>query len=588
MLPIRLSWVGVLTALFSVVGIAAGGPATVRAISITGNSAFSEREILTWISSRLSVPYSNQIFQNDLRTIVERYRATGYLGATAMPGGSHYGPDSTTIDLSIRVLEGRLSIVGGLAFSGLREMSATEILSRFDTRVGSPLEHDLLEQDIEGLLRRYEKLGYPFVRCSVASIVSREGAEVDSLEITLSVEEGERMTIEEVRINGNRETDASVIVRETRLNVGEPYNPVKVNAIRQRLNRLNIFAAVSEPELYLRRGKGGLLIRVVEGNTNTFDGIVGYIPAVATGQSGYFTGLASVSMRNLFGTGRKLSVRWQKEDRHSQELGVRYVEPWVLGAPVNIGGGLSQRQQDTSYIRRVIDVKGELMFSEELSASILFGSESVIPSADSTARRVLRSVTTSVGVELHYDTRDDIYSPSTGARYQTDYLYGAKVTKDPPVNSSEVPPRAIVQRIGVDLDFYLPSFTRQVIAVGIHGRKVESGVLEESEMYRFGGTNTLRGYRENEFLGSRVAWSNTEYRFLLARRSFLYGFIDTGYFFRPPDAAKGISRVEGFRYGYGIGIRVDTLLGNLGVSFALGQGDSFGTAKVHFGLINEF
>jgi len=33
---------------------------------------------------------------------------------------------------------------------------------------------------------------------------------------------------------------------------------------------------------------------------------------------------------------------------------------------------------------------------------------------------------------------------------------------------------------------------------------------------------------------------------------------------------------------------VETGLGNMGVSFALGQGNSFGQGKIHFGLINEF
>jgi outer membrane protein insertion porin family len=45
---------------------------------------------------------------------------------------------------------------------------------------------------------------------------------------------------------------------------------------------------------------------------------------------------------------------------------------------------------------------------------------------------------------------------------------------------------------------------------------------------------------------------------------------------------------DGFKTGYGIGIQVETGLGVMGVSFALGEGDSFSNGKIHFGLINEF
>ena len=122
----------------------------------------------------------------------------------------------------------------------------------------------------------------------------------------------------------------------------------------------------------------------------------------------------------------------------------------------------------------------------------------------------------------------------------------------------------------------------------IHGRELRSAQPEEGDLYRFGGMRSLRGYREHQFLGSRVAWSNTEYRFLLARRSFLYAFFDAGYYFRPADALRLIPQADAFKQGYGIGVQLETGLGNLGVSFALGQGDSFSNGKIHFGLINDF
>ncbi len=64
--------------------------------------------------------------------------------------------------------------------------------------------------------------------------------------------------------------------------------------------------------------------------------------------------------------------------------------------------------------------------------------------------------------------------------------------------------------------------------------------------------------------------------------------MDGGYDLRPAEDIRGISRSDAFKYGYGIGVQLETVLGNLGVSFALGQGDSFSTAKIHFGIINDF
>lgn len=564
-------------------------PAVIQSLKVSGNTAFTSRQLVDELSSRTSLVYSPTILQSDILSMVNRYRRAGYIDVAIGIGSLEYSPDSAMVAVNLAINEGRQALLACIIVRGQSQFTEEDILSRFDLKPGEPLDETTLEQDIEELLSHYERAGFPLAQCQVAGVERRSGDEIDSLDLTLSIEEGQRVTIDEIRLQGNNETDPAVVVRETRLQVGEAYNPQKVDAIRQRLQRLNIFSDVSEPELYTRNNKGGLLIRVREGNTNTFDGVIGYIPSTATGQSGYVTGLASVSMRNLFGTGRKLSFNWQREDRNSQELGVRYVEPWLFGAPVNLGGGFLQRQQDTSYVRRVFDLKAELMISEELSASLLFGSERIIPSADSAASRVFQSITTTVGVELQYDTRDDIYAPTRGARYRTDYSFGSKRTSNiPAAFSGRVLRKVTVQRFAFDLDFYLTLFAGQVLALGFHGRELQNGQFEEGELFRLGGTRTLRGYRENQFVGSRIAWSNTEYRFLLARRSFIYGFLDGGYYLRPADDVRKIPQSDGFRYGYGIGVQLETALGNLGVSFALGQGDTFGTGKIHFGLINEF
>jgi outer membrane protein insertion porin family len=574
---------------FLAVNSAASLPSLVQLVTFSGNQVFTSRQLVDAMASRAGLVYSPAILESDMRSIVDRYRVEGYLDATVALAHLDYSADSSLVDVNMRIDEGRQSVMGTVAVEGLSHFAATDLLPKFESRSGEPLNQEKLEQDIEGLLGEYDRAGYPFAQCAVSGVVRRQGSEVDSLDVLLTVVEGDRMTIEEIRVEGNKETDPSVVVRETRLAVGETFNPVKVEAIRPRLQRLNIFSDVSEPILYTRNHKGGVLITVREGNTNTFDGVIGYIPATTTGQRGYVTGLASISMRNLFGTGRKLSFRWQREDRHSQELGVRYVEPWVIGFPVNLGGGFLQRQQDTSYVRRVVDVKTELMISEELSASLLFGSESVIPSASVVMSRVLRSLTTSIGAELQYDTRDDIISPTEGAFYRTDYTYGTKrISSIPASLQGTVPGKVTVQRFALDLRFHLPTFTRQLMAFGLYGRELRSGQLEEGEMFRLGGARTLRGYRENQFIGSRVAWSNTEYRLLLARRSFIYVFLDGGYYLRPADAVRSLPKTDAFKYGYGIGVQLETGLGNLGVSFALGQGDTFATGKVHFGLINEF
>jgi len=39
---------------------------------------------------------------------------------------------------------------------------------------------------------------------------------------------------------------------------------------------------------------------------------------------------------------------------------------------------------------------------------------------------------------------------------------------------------------------------------------------------------------------------------------------------------------------FGLGLNIETGIGVLAVSYALGKGDTFSDGKIHFGIINEF
>lgn len=568
--------------------LALSSAAVIRSLEIAGNSAVSSREAAGWLSSRPGGIWNPGRLADDCRTVESEYRSRGYLSAQASVTAAAVAPDSSWVDILLIVTEGKLSVLGGIRIEGTRRFSADEAAERFESVRGSPLLPGVLSSDIAGVLTRYESIGYPYVTCRVDTLTVNPGDLADTLGLGLFIDEGRLVRIAGISIEGLRETKPEVVLRETRVQPGEVFNPLKVRSIRQRLQRMNIFASVEEPRLYEKNGEDGLLLSVREGNANTFDGVVGYLPARGGGTS-TVTGLVTVVMRNLFGTGRKMNVRWAREDRFSQELGLRYLEPWLFGQPINLEGGFLQRQQDSTFVRRTVDASSSLMFSEAFSVSLVVTADRIIPSADSSGSGTAGVSSVTAGIEVLYDTRDDILNATSGVRYRADYHTGRKsATSIPAPLAGRISENGSIQRIGVDLEAYVSPFRQQVIAGAIHGRQITTDHIQTSEMERFGGATTLRGYRERELLGSRVAWTNLEYRLLLGRRSSIYAFFDTGYYLRPADDASGTASSETFLTGYGLGMRVDTPLGYLGVSYALGKGDSFGTGKIHISINNDF
>jgi len=564
----------------------------IKSISIIGNDFLSDNDVLNAMILKKNTDFNEKQFTEDLRTIRSRYKNAGYLLAKVEKGQTIFNDDSSSVDLSVIIAEGNKINIGEIDIQGNERISRQQIDSVFETEVGSVLNENTLNNDISELLRLYEQKGLPFANVTIDDVILYKDGAVEKLKLKLSIVENSRIEIDQVKIRGNEETNEEVILREIKLPKDKTINIEFLANLKRRLERLNIFESVEDPKIYSLKGKdkSGLLIEVREGNTNTFDGILGYVPPENENENGYLTGLVNVSFRNLFGTGRKVEAKYQAEVKSTQELSFNYSEPYVLNYPVYLNLGFLQRIQDTTYTRRKIDLKADVLFSDNFTVTGVVGYERIIPSDSSKSFfRIADSQTFLTGLELKFDSRDNIYVPSKGFLYRTSYTYGNKeIFNIQDLQGLGYQQNFSVQKYSIDLDMYFSFLKRQTLLIRGFAGEVRSDKLEDSDFFRIGGNKNIRGYREEQFLASRLAYGNIEPRYSLSRRSFVFGFYDFGFYFKPEDIANRISEQQGFLFGYGFGIRLETQLGVIGVSYGLGKGDGFLDGKITFGLINNF
>lgn len=475
-------------------------------------------------------------------------------------------------------------VIAAIEFSGNTVLNDEALLRIMDSRPGTPFSAAALSRDIERILDSYEKRGHPFAEIRISDLIPTWETDPQGLIVHLDIGEGRPFHIMEIMVEGNTLTDTDVVLRETRIDEGELYDAEKVGDIRRRLERLEFFSRVDEPQLYMRDSLGGLLLRVVEGSTNRFDGVIGYQPGQSADDAGYLTGLVDISFRNLFGTGRQLAAHWERATREVSQLKLQYLEPWVLSLPLNIALGFFQRQQDSAYVRRSINSDVRLLAGSRVEIGAMLRSTTVIPSVGNTIAGLNRSSTFEAGLDLLIDTRDDVYHPLSGILLRNAYSGGNKRFKR--VSGEDV--SKFIQRIEVDAAWYNELLPRTVLALALHGRELNGDDLDISDLYRLGGARSLRGYREEQFTGTRFAWLNNELRYSLGRRTFAFVFFDFGYIYQSPDTSRDRDEMTAWRNGYGLGGQIETALGIMGVSYALGQGDGFSEGKIHFGLINAF
>ncbi len=497
--------------------------------------------------------------------------------------------------LTFYLSEGGRYTVRTISLAGATVFTEDELLSNVNIIEGNVLDEQLLQHDIDGMLAKYEKQGYPLARIAIDAIVpalapdSSEGM----LAIHLKVDEGPRAKIGKIVIVGNAATDAAVITRELMLRPGAYYNSDELASASSRVERLGFFESVSQPELYLDRDSTVIVVlRIKEASTSAIDGVLGYNPPASASESGYLSGLVDLSLRNISGTGRNATLHYDRTSATTQTIEIHYLEPWLFSYPLNLAVGFSQHEQDSTFTETSASGDLSLALTQDIRIIGNLSYDRVIPSDQPNMPfSTYDSRTVTTGLSASVDTRDNSIAPRNGVYGILGASYGVKDIYGPAqfVDSS-TPPTIGLSTVTLDASGFHTLFSDKMVGmIGLHARSVSTnrGLLDASDLFRIGGIFTLRGYREDILLASRYSYANLELRFMMSELSYFYLFTDGGYLLKDSTVSSPAEQPQ-YPLSYGIGAQVESPLGILAVSVGLAKAEPVTQAIFAFGLVKQF
>ena len=148
--------------------------------------------------------------------------------------------------------------------------------------------------------------------------------------------------------------------------------------------------------------------------------------------------------------------------------------------------------------------------------------------------------------------------------------------------------KSLQAEFNYDLSLFFP-LGKKSTAVGlISGKQLITETVFVNDLFRFGGTRSLRGFNEESLLANSYTMIGLEYRYLLGENAFFQLFANAAYTENKSDPELGL--VTDFPYGFGAGVHLDVNSGILTLAYALGSeqgnGIKFNQAKIHFGIVN--
>ena len=329
-----------------------GDKTTILGIEFVGNRAYSSWRlkdvVRTTQTNILSFLQSTNIYDQDRleadRELLRRfYLKNGYIDVRIVAAAAEFDPGRNGFVVAFTIEEGEQYRVGTVDVrSNVRAIDPGLMRSRIRTSPGDVYNAEALEKSVEEMTIEAARQGYAF-----ALVRPRADRDYQARRVNLiyTIDDGQRVYIEQINVRGNTRTRDYVIRREFDVAEGDPYNRALINRAERRLRNLGYFKEVkiltdpgSSPDRVI------INVQVEEQSTGEFSVGGGY--STADG----FLAEVSIGERNFLGYGlyAKASVQY---GQNSSGYSVSFVEPYLLGYRVALGVDIFSRlQKATNFV----------------------------------------------------------------------------------------------------------------------------------------------------------------------------------------------------------------------------------------------
>jgi outer membrane protein insertion porin family len=246
----------------------------IRTVIYHGNVAFSDRTLAKQSGVKIGDPASPSSIEFARSRLADFYRSKGFNDISIVVTSGNRPADREVV---FRISEGELQRINDIKILGSNDFDARILKTKIKSGDGfggmtpyafNVANMDTINEDNQRLENYYRALGYFNARVDYFYDYDETGKWVT---LTFAINEGERFTIRDVIIKGNKYFDAVDLMLGLELTAGQPFNQAKMSLDTNFLQRVYgargfAFVDISPVPIYLEDNQIDLLYEIEEGS----------------------------------------------------------------------------------------------------------------------------------------------------------------------------------------------------------------------------------------------------------------------------------------------------------------------------------
>lgn len=334
----------------------------------------------------------------------------------------------------------------------------------------------------------------------------------------LHIKESEKRSIDKVVLKGYENFPKPYIKHYLEIRKKNVFNKEKLAQISSSIKLLNFTQEIKPPEVLFTKDSTLLYLYLKKKQKNSFDGIISF----SSNENGkvLFNGHLDLKLNNVLNTGEYFELFWNRMGEERQNFNMATGIPYLLSTPFSTDLFFNIYKQDSTFLNTKFHSKISYGINSRIKISLTYDTENSKDLKKNTPNTITSFNSSFLGFAILYEAPSNNKLFNKKVKLSLHTSFGSRNIEN------ESTPQLKINFLGA----YLVDLSRRSKLY----IKNETGYLIspnfiDNEVFRIGGANSIRGYREQSIFTSAYSFLNIEYQYLTNEKSYLYSITDIGY-----------------------------------------------------------
>ena len=408
-----------------------------------------------------------------------------------------------------------------------------------------------IESYLYNIIKNYENNGYPFAEAKLDNIKENTA--------DLVIKKGEKYTIDSLIIYGNSKLTEKQLFNIISIKKNEIYNQKKLNNIDKKISEISYLKQIKKHEFVFHKSTADIYFYLEKVPNNFIDGLIGISSEEETIK---LNGYIDLNLINLLNRGEEFQFNWKTSQEKFQRLQNTITIPNLFNGHVGTEFYIDMYRKYNDFTNTRNDISISYSCQEDLKYKLTYQIKNSISEKSEIESSKIHNI--GGGIEFKNQKIKMHFNGLIGKRH-------ANTTSN-------------YINLILKTNYKLDVSDRIESNISTKHNYLFNDNLQENEMIFFGGSNSMKGFLEDEFTTSKLNILGIELNYNLDDN------MNANIFYQKCFYIEEIEYSQLNSIGFGFDLKSNSGVIYLQYAIGISNNQSFNldNGKIHIGLKNTF